>query len=417
MNIARSGWALALVAGLIIAGFFGLTVAVPQGGAIVVESGDSTAPTVLPPGRHIRPFGTATTRYDTLEARFAGDAAVDGAPVLRYSLQASIDPASLPDLHASMKGAPIEDFLRGRMTNLLGRLIAGSRPVEILSAEFKQEAAGKIAESMEQAGFRDVALTFESARPEDLLAASQALAPAKEAWELRPAVTRALQEGPGDWRLHAALGFVNESEALLKEAETNYLDALAIDPAAIPPMERLVTIYSAVGEWERLRRILDAALTANPASLPHINWTALVLMKQREFVGTERILRDGLAIAPDNPTLLANLGTLFMTTDRPVEAVDAFRRAVTADPSNSQALFNLGSALAAGEQWEESLAYLQKAESAGPVSAPLARTLAIVHGRLGNADEAKEYEEAAERIEKEREAPGARRGAASPPTD
>ncbi len=370
---------------------------VPDGRAVVLIPRGGETPAVLGPGLHLRRFGAERVTYAT-EARVTGRVTPPAAPPIAYTLDVAIDPPRLADLHASMQGAPLEDFLHMQMSRLLERVAGEARPAEVLTEEFRRRASEAITSSMTSAGFLRADLTIDPPDAQVLLDAALTLAAGGEAWELRIPVNAALVDAPRDWRLHTALALVNESESLISEAETGYLEALALEPSALPPMERLVTIYTAVEQWDRLQRILDAALAANPRSIQHINWTAVVLIKKGDRVGAERILRDGLALAPDNATLLANLGVLLMNTGREEEAVETFRHAVTSAPDSGQALFNLGSALAATDRWEEALEHLTQAERTGHATLPLTETLAIVHEKLGHTEEATRYREAAAAI-------------------
>jgi len=231
--------------------------------------------------------------------------------------------------------------------------------------------------------------------PDDLtlLAAAQYLMPRREAWKIRMTVSEAMldPDRARSWRLLTAMGLVNESELLLREAETNYLDALAADPVALPPMSQLVGLYTAVGEVDKLRRVLDAALQADPKSLQHLNWAAMVLMKQGHLDIAEKLLREASLLDPGGAIIQSNLSGILLKTGRLQEAIALLRQVVESTPSNTQAVFNLGSALAATDQFGESLEWLDKAEATGPLTPALADTLAMVHEKLGNHAKAAAY--------------------------
>ncbi len=388
---------------------------VRAGVAVILEPDAPGEPArVLTPGWHRRPFGRRAIEYP-LETVVAGEAAVagEGAPTLRYSLAAALDPLRVGQLHAAM-GDDLEESLRTRTSALLTAYASEATPGVLFSDAFREQSAARAREALERVGFAQADLTIAPLDTEALLNAARSLAPAGAASELRAPLTRALASDPRSWRLLTALGMINESEKLIAEAETNYLDALAVDPGAIPPMERLLTIYTTVGAWHKLQRVLDAALTANPDSVHHLNWTGLVLLKRRDFVGAERTLTRALELAPDNASIMANLGTLLMTTGRDEEAIAMFRRAVDLAPGDPRALVNLGSALAASDRFAEALESLERAEASGSLTHNLASTLAIVHDKLGHAERASAYRAVAEALkEQERAIPAAQ--AASPP--
>jgi Flp pilus assembly protein TadD len=403
-----------IAAGVAFLAAFLLVTRVPAGSALVLEPEAPGQPaSVLTPGWHRRPFGRSVVVYP-LTTTIAGQAAIAGAegPMLRYSLKAAVDPARLPELHAAMHGS-LDEYLQTRTAALLGTIASQAPPADLFSDLFREHSAAQARAALEREGFAGVELTVQPLDADGLLHAARSLAPAGEASALRAPLTRAIASDPRDWRLLAALGMVNESEKLIADAESNYLDALALDPGALPPMERLLTIYTTVGEWAKLQRVLDAALAMNPDSVPHLNWTGLVLMKREDFVGAERAMSHALELAPGNTTIMANMGTLLMNTGRNDEAIAMFRRAVDLSPVETRALVNLGSALAASDRYAEALEPLERAEASGSLSHHLASTLAIVHDKLGHAEKATAYRAKAQELKQQERAIPAQ--AASPP--
>ncbi len=362
-------------------------------------------PAVLGPGIHFVSPLAHVRRISTRLTDASGETLVTpasgGEIMLRYTISGSLDPARAGAVFSAIGNRSMEEFLTSQVGALLRQNAASADPVDILTPEYRSKVSDEISAAMTRGGFAQATLKLKAPDDETLLSAAQALAANGQAYRLRQTIAEALLE-PGradSWRLHTAMGLVNESTKQFTEAEKDYLDALASQPDALPPMAQLVAIYSAVGEWSKLQRVLDAALTADPNSLQHINWTAMVLIKQDDLVGAERILKRGLEISPASTTLLMNLGGLYLKTDRPDEAIDLLRRAVDAEPDSPVVLFNLGSALASTGRYDEALRYLEQAEKAGPLTYPLARTLALVHGRLGHKAKSADYEAKARRIQ------------------
>ena len=382
-------------------------------------------PRVIGPGFHLVPIGSNLILYSTAPVTATGETLVTpttgGEIPARFTITARIDPAHAAALHGPIAGRPLNEFLSAQAGILLRQYASSAGAVEILTPAFRQQAASAIADAMLKGGMAEAKMVIEPPDPETLLAAAQFLAPQGEAWKIRETVVEALAGpgGSGSWKLHTAMGFVNESERKLAECEKNYLDALAIDPTALPPMTQLVALYSAVSEWPKLRRVVDAGLTASPKSVPHLNWAAMVLMKDQDFTGAERLLKEGLAIEPGNETLLSNLAGVYLKSNRVEEAVAQLRLAVTAAPSNPQALFNLGSALASLGRFEEALPWLEQAEQNGPLNLILARALAGVHERLGHREQAAAYAKKAkelEAVQEERKKKSAERHGTSRPS-
>jgi len=403
---------LALVAAflvLVIGGYF-LLMRVPSGTVTIATKGEPPTYQILEPGYHIAPFGARLASYPTGPVSTEGEAFVTtsngGSIGFEYSLTARLDPARVAELAPAIKDRPLEAFLQAQVVALLQQQAGGTDPLELLSSDFRGRAREAIVGSMAAGGLAEASLQFSAPDSDSFLAAARYLAPRGEAWKLRLPVSEALLE-PGrdaDWKLLTAMGLVNESEKLLAEAEKNYLDALAVDPTALPPMSQIFTLYSTVGEWEKLQRVLDAALTVNPRSVQHLMWTAMVLIRRDDPVGAERMLDQALEVDPDNPLILSNLGVLYMKTERYDEAETTFRKAVDADPNNPAALYNLGTALAATDRFDEALPYLEEAEQKGRASGPLLDLLALVHDKLGHKARAREYRKQARELGERQEA-------------
>jgi tetratricopeptide (TPR) repeat protein len=406
---------------LLMAGYM-LTLRVPAGGVAVVESGPAGAsPRSLQPGLHLRLPGSRVTVYRELEGRSSGEVMVTpvtgGEVPLRYSVSGRLDPARVAELHGAMAGRTVGDFLAAQAAGLLREDASRTDAVELLTPAFRQGSAAKIQEALTRGGVADASVTLGPPDDDTLMAAAQYLASRGEGYKVRQTVSEAMlaPEGARSWKLQTAMGYIDESEKLFDDAERSYLAALAIEPAAVPPMAQLVTLYSAVQDWSTLRRILDAALTARPDSPQHLNWTAMAMVMQGDLPGAEDLLRKGLQHDPTNHVMMANLGTLYMRLGRTDEAVELFHNAVKAAPGSQQALFNLGTALATQDRYADALPFLERAAEAGTMTAPLARTLALALKQTGDAARAADYMKQADALEAAMPRPPARSKAAGRP--
>ncbi len=384
--------AVALFAGLF------LIVHVPGDSVAVVDTGRSGEPLkTLAPGFYLRAIGSTMTMYSTRPVTATGEViatpATGGEIPLSFTATCALDPARVTLLHKAISGRPLDVFHSSQVGVLLRSYASQENAYDLLTPEFRARAAETMVDLMKKGGLADATIEIKPPDESTLLAAAQTLAPRGTAGMLRPAVSELLQKvgTSAGWKLLTAMGIVNEADREFAAAERNYLDALAIDPAALPPMSQLFALNSALQEWKKLARVLDAALTAAPNSLQHINWFAMALIKIDNYQGAEEILKKGLAIDPNNTTLLANLGGLCLKTGRTEEARQYFTKAVEAAPSNPQALFNLGSLLASEGKYGEALPYLERAEEAGSRTIPLIRTLGIVYERLGESAKAAAY--------------------------
>jgi adenylate cyclase len=97
-----------------------------------------------------------------------------------------------------------------------------------------------------------------------------------------------------------------------------------------------------------------------------------------DWKGAGETLRKALALAPQDPELLAEAGNLAAARGEMAPALDFYRRAVAADPVNAQARSYLAGYLAVAKQYEEARAEYARAIELNP-AAP------YYHAGLGSA--------------------------------
>ena len=129
-------------------------------------------------------------------------------------------------------------------------------------------------------------------------------------------------------------------------------------------------------------RHFRAAITAKyPSADPHLGLAAC-LAAQRDFRRAAETLRDGDAVEPGNPVLLANMGLMLSDGGHPEQAVKPLQRALTIDPGMHQARFGLALAFARagnrGEAAAEAQELLRRLPADAPQRAEVARLLAAV---------------------------------------
>jgi adenylate cyclase len=87
-----------------------------------------------------------------------------------------------------------------------------------------------------------------------------------------------------------------------------------------------------------------------------------------DWKGAGETLRKALALAPQDPELLAEAGNLATARGEMAPAFDFYRRAVAADPVNAQARSYLGGYLSAAKQYEEARAEYARAIELNPAA-------------------------------------------------
>lgn len=385
---------------------------VPQGQIGVAGQGDQAR--VILPGLGLKPpFSTSPVLYPQKLGPVTGQAPLRTADGLAlesgFRISGRLDAERVLDFHA--KAAPRgEDQI---MSQGAAQAIATAGALlgldELVTERFGKLAGEHAGTLLEQVGVVDVNLEVFLDTPQMLLRLARALAPSGNVGRLRQAAERAIAEDESAWQAHTALGLALESQRDLRGAESSYLDALALRPDALEPMAQLVDIYTAVGEVERLERLLGAALQVAPRSIPHLNWLAGSSMKRGLLDRAKSIYDRALELEPDNTVILNNLGGVYLKQDRPEEALEAFRRAVEISPRDRQSLYNLGVGLCSRGLYEEGLEHLMLAHQVAPGREPILNAIARAQRALGRDSEAAVWERLAREA-----APGGESAATSP---
>ncbi|MBI4877394.1 MAG: tetratricopeptide repeat protein [Acidobacteria bacterium] len=154
-----------------------------------------------------------------------------------------------------------------------------------------------------------------------------------------------------------------------------YLPLIAFGAAAAVPLSRvrwiwlappvlLLTALSAHRTWVWMseERLWEEGVDRAPGKTrPRIQ-----LARAAGGARAERLLREAKAMAPGDPAPAAELGRLYLETDRPGEALAEFGRALALEPNDPKGLNNRGAALAALGQREAARADFERALERDP---------------------------------------------------
>ena len=140
-------------------------------------------------------------------------------------------------------------------------------------------------------------------------------------------------------------------------------------------------------EAEKAARQAVALDAMNPSSTLQL---ASVLDRNKKSDEAEKLLRDLLQRAPDNPTVLNNLGyTLAERGVKLPEAISLIERALTIEPLNGSFLDSLGWAQFKVGQFEQARATFEKALTYARRNATIHEHLGDVFAKLGRSAEAR----------------------------
>jgi adenylate cyclase len=137
------------------------------------------------------------------------------------------------------------------------------------------------------------------------------------------------------------------------------------------------------------REAIARALAIEP-DLPDALFARSMIQTNFDFdwKGAGETLRKALALAPQDPALLAQAGNLALNRGELAPALDFYRRAVAADPVNSQARSYLGNCFVVARQYQEARAEYVRAIELNPVAPWYHAGLGSVYLQEGKLEEA-----------------------------
>ena len=189
------------------------------------------------------------------------------------------------------------------------------------------------------------------------LSAAQAWVNVGQPDAARPFLEAARQIDGNNYRLHAILGGIAESEDRLPEASEEYKTALGHLPprpqeGPLYPIELRLNLYEidvrqdddagAKQELESATASLRQIQVPEGARPEMLRLRAVVESAAGNFQAANRDLKEALSLAPGNVNSLMNLGTLLWKMGQKDAARDTFTKILELDHNNRQALSSLG---------------------------------------------------------------------------
>jgi tetratricopeptide (TPR) repeat protein len=195
-------------------------------------------------------------------------------------------------------------------------------------------------------------------------------------------------------------GKVDEGVALLRALIGN---KTTVNPDGSNPsilnddFTNYVYISSLYSQAKRGKEAIEAAnqalLIAKGSDRVHSAKVTLASAYQMagNFQASEKELREVLALSPENPFALNNLGYFLLERNEKLsEALDLIKKAVEISPSNPSFLDSLGWAYFKLKKWDEAEKYLKSAIRFDTSSATIFEHLGDVYEKQGNKDMAKD---------------------------
>jgi tetratricopeptide (TPR) repeat protein len=164
----------------------------------------------------------------------------------------------------------------------------------------------------------------------------------------------------GDARVLLEYGYLQELHGTrsIRAAVGCYERAIDADPHYDKPHWQLIHAMATLGQADRAVDRYQQWLADAPADLRPRRFLAAALMSTRNYDRAEQVIRDGLDLAPDDPTLTVLHGDLLKATGRPDDALASWQRAVTLGPDDMSPRYSMAFALErqdrlaeAADQW------------------------------------------------------------------
>jgi tetratricopeptide (TPR) repeat protein len=134
---------------------------------------------------------------------------------------------------------------------------------------------------------------------------------------------------------------IYEELTFRREAEENYLKAIALAPKWVFPLIELGYFYAETGEWDKSLLYYEKALAIKPR--PHTyNLIAYSYHSKQVFDKALEAYEKGLALDPENPATLCGIASVMQSMGKMDSAYLYYLRALEKDSFNYYTYYNLG---------------------------------------------------------------------------
>jgi tetratricopeptide (TPR) repeat protein len=173
----------------------------------------------------------------------------------------------------------------------------------------------------------------------------------------------------GDAHVLLEFGYLQECHGryAIRAAVGCYERAIDADPQYDKPHWQLIHAMAALGQADKVVARYQQRLAAAPADLRGHRFLAAALMSAREYDRAGQVIRAGLELAPDDPTLTEQRGDLLKATGHPDDALASWQRAITLGPDNMSPRYSMafllerqGRPAEAAAQWRFIITWCQE---------------------------------------------------------
>lgn len=200
----------------------------------------------------------------------------------------------------------------------------------------------------------------------------------------------ALPANPELPELHAILGDVRRLQGRYDAATRELLTATQADPSNHMFQLRLGEVYAAAGQDADAQAAYERVIALQPRYWGGYVAFGLFHYSRARFDEAARLLEQLIQWAPDHTQALTNLGSVYLSMGRPIDAEQVLRRSCSLIPARI-CYVNLGMALQRQRRTMEALVEYQRALAFGPPSETHLLNMADAYAYLGKRAEATDY--------------------------
>jgi len=169
-----------------------------------------------------------------------------------------------------------------------------------------------------------------------------------------------------------------EQQGSLQRARDGYRKILSSDPKNVVASWRLAIVSDRLGDVDQSESLYRKAIDAEPKNVELLADYGYSLYLKRRWAEAESTLSQAAKLDPKNARVQNNLGMLMAQTERPEEALAAFRRAGCKE---AEAQSNLGLILAMNSQNDQAKIAFEKSLSLGGDGKAVRQGLAAIQAR------------------------------------
>jgi tetratricopeptide (TPR) repeat protein len=193
---------------------------------------------------------------------------------------------------------------------------------------------------------------------------------------------------PTDAEPRYRLGLVDEAEGDVRNAFANYISAEQQNPHYHPALLKLANYFLAAEEYEQAEHRLTIVLGETPDDPEGHALRAALLLRRKDFDGTEKEARIALAKDPANVTAISVLTGLYSNEKNEAAAVKILDEGIASNPGNISLLLLKVMLYEQSSNLEKIAQAYQAVFRLKPQEDVFRYDLAKIYLKSGNADEA-----------------------------